>query len=52
LFSGLNHLTDISLDSRYSTLCGYTDKDIDTTFYTLGYPNREVYKSLQGLAAD
>lgn len=32
LFSGLNHLTDISLDSRYSTLCGYTDKDIDTTF--------------------
>jgi hypothetical protein len=32
LFSGLNNLQDITLDSRYSTLCGYTDRDIDTVF--------------------
>lgn len=32
LFSGLNNLNDISLDPRYSSLCGYTDADIDTVF--------------------
>ena len=32
LFSGLNNLEDISLDSRYATICGYTDTDIDTVF--------------------
>lgn len=32
LFSGLNNLYDLTLDSRYSTICGYTDDDIDTTF--------------------
>jgi hypothetical protein len=32
LFSGLNNLQDITLDARYSTICGYTDADIDTVF--------------------
>ena len=32
LFSGLNNLKDITLDPRYSTLCGYTDADLDTVF--------------------
>ncbi|WP_245929729.1 ATP-binding protein [Leucothrix pacifica] len=32
LFSGLNNLYDITLDPRYSTICGYTDQDIDTVF--------------------
>lgn len=32
LFSGLNNLKDITLDKRYSTLCGYTDADIDSVF--------------------
>ena len=32
LFSGLNNLKDITLDPRYSTLCGYTGDDIDTVF--------------------
>ena len=32
LFSGLNNLTDITLDPRYSTICGYTDADLDTVF--------------------
>ncbi len=32
LFSGLNNLDDITLDPRYSAICGYTDADIDTVF--------------------
>ena len=32
LFSGLNNLTDITLDPRYSAICGYTDADLDIVF--------------------
>ena len=32
LFSGLNNLKDITLDSRFSAICGYTDADLDTVF--------------------
>jgi len=32
LFSGLNNLEDITLVSEFSTLCGYTDNDVDTVF--------------------
>ena len=32
IFSGLNQLVDITLDPRWSALCGYTDEDIDTVF--------------------
>ncbi|WP_200890154.1 ATP-binding protein [Geoalkalibacter subterraneus] len=32
VFSGLNNLKDISLDSRYATLCGYTQHDLETVF--------------------
>jgi len=32
LFSGLNNLEDITIDPRYSALCGYTDHDVDTVF--------------------
>ena len=32
LFSGLNNLTDITIDSQYSALCGYTQEDLDTVF--------------------
>ncbi len=32
LFSGLNNLKDITLDPRYSAVCGYTDRDLDTVF--------------------
>ena len=32
LFSGLNNLEDITLDGRFSALCGYTDADVDTVF--------------------
>ena len=32
LFSGLNNLNDITVDARYSALCGYTETDLDTVF--------------------
>ena len=32
LFSGLNNLTDITLEPSYSALCGYTETDLDTVF--------------------
>ncbi|MBL0702124.1 MAG: ATP-binding protein [Desulfosarcina sp.] len=32
LFSGLNNLTDITLDRRYATLCGYTHAELLNTF--------------------
>ena len=32
LFSGLNNLQDITLDSRYSAICGYREADVDTVF--------------------
>ncbi|MDP3422127.1 MAG: AAA family ATPase, partial [Burkholderiaceae bacterium] len=32
LFSGLNNLKDITIDERYSAICGYTDADLDTVF--------------------
>ena len=32
LFSQLNNLTDITLDPIYSSICGYTEGDLDTVF--------------------
>ena len=32
LFSGLNNLTDITLEPDHSAICGYTDVDLDTVF--------------------
>ncbi|MBK1617004.1 hypothetical protein CKO42_00770 [Lamprobacter modestohalophilus] len=32
LFSGLNNLQDITIDQRYSALCGYTEDDLDAVF--------------------
>ena len=32
LFSGLNNLIDLTLDPRYSGLCGYTESELDTVF--------------------
>ena len=32
LFSGLNNLNDITLTGKYSAICGYTQKDIETVF--------------------
>ena len=32
LFSQLNNLTDLTLDRRYSSICGYTEADLDAVF--------------------
>ena len=32
LFSGLNNLRDITLNPGYSSICGYTERDLDTVF--------------------
>ncbi len=32
VFSGLNNLTDITLDPQFSDLCGYTEADLDAVF--------------------
>ena len=32
VFSDLNNLTDITLDRRYSAICGYTEGDLDAVF--------------------
>ncbi|WP_295608503.1 ATP-binding protein [uncultured Lamprocystis sp.] len=32
IFSGLNNLNDITVDARYSALCGYTETDVDEVF--------------------
>ena len=32
LFSGLNNLLDITLDPGYSSICGYTEADLDMVF--------------------
>ncbi|WP_300274756.1 ATP-binding protein [Halomonas sp.] len=46
LFSGLNNLNDITLDAPFSTICGYTDDDIDNVFATeLPGLDREAIRS-------
>ncbi len=44
IFSGLNNLKDISLDSRYATLCGYTQGELEGYFgeYLLNVDLQEV----------
>ena len=32
LFSGLNNLNDVTLDPRFSAVCGYTEADLDKVF--------------------
>lgn len=32
VFSALNNLTDITMQERYASLCGYTEKEIDENF--------------------
>jgi hypothetical protein len=32
VFSGLNNLYDISMDSRFASICGITDEELDTVF--------------------
>ena len=50
LFSGLNNLEDITLTARYSPICGYTQKELETVFadYLVGVDLNEVKKWYNG----
>uniref|UniRef100_Q3ART9 AAA-ATPase-like domain-containing protein n=1 Tax=Chlorobium chlorochromatii (strain CaD3) TaxID=340177 RepID=Q3ART9_CHLCH len=50
LFSGLNNLEDISLNSDFGNICGYTQNDVDTTFapYFEGVDMEEVKRWYNG----
>ena len=32
IFSGLNHLNDLTLDERYAAICGYTQQELEANF--------------------
>ncbi len=44
LFSGLNNLQDITIDSDYATICGYTEKELSIFEERLVDVNREELK--------
>ncbi|MCX7759166.1 MAG: AAA family ATPase, partial [bacterium] len=44
LFSGLNQLRDISLSKDYSTICGYTQQELQSTFGHLIHVQDELGK--------
>ena len=50
LFSGVNQLSDITIDKRYSSICGYTDNDLQEHFseYLEGTDPEEVKKWYNG----
>jgi hypothetical protein len=34
IFSGINNLSDITLEESYATICGYTQGDLENSFYS------------------
>jgi len=50
IFSGLNNLSDLTLDGRYATICGYTDQDIDRVFWPEleGFDRAEIRRWYNG----
>ncbi len=50
LFSGLNNLNDITLDRSYSTICGYTQNDVETSFakYLVGQDFEKIKRWYNG----
>ena len=50
LFSGLNNINDITLDRSYSTICGYRQEDIETSFakYLEGQDFAKIQKWYNG----
>ncbi len=50
IFSGLNNLEDISLTPKFGTVCGYTQKDIESLFlpYLKGVNLEELQKWYNG----
>ncbi len=42
VFSALNNLTDLTMDSRYATLLGYTDEELEANFSKTMHRHAEV----------
>ena len=52
LFSQLNNLTDITLDPVYSSICGYTERDLEAVFFPelAGLDRKQVREWYNGYA--
>ncbi len=50
IFSGLNNLYDITVNEKYSAICGYTENDLDTFFshYLKNTDRNEIKKWYNG----
>ncbi len=50
LFSGINQLTDITIDEKFSTICGYTEADLDEHFadHLAGADRKRIQKWYNG----
>ncbi len=50
LFSGLNNINDITLDKNYSTICGYTQGDVEISFknYLVGVDMQKLKRWYNG----
>jgi len=50
IFSGLNNLNDITLDTQYSAICGYTEEDLETVFadYIAGFEKDSIREWYNG----
>ena len=46
VFSALNNLTDLTMDSRYATLLGYTEEELEANFS----PSLHAHADIMGLA--
>ena len=54
LFSGLNNLRDITLSRAYSSICGYTETDLDTVFASelVGLDRQRIREWYKGYSWD
>jgi hypothetical protein len=50
IFSGLNNITDISLNRKFGDICGYSQRDVETTFapYLVGVDMDKVKQWYNG----
>ncbi len=50
LFSGLNNLNDITIDPPFSSICGYTDQDVDDVFASelAGFDRKDIRRWYNG----
>ena len=50
IFSGLNNITDISLNKKFGDICGYSQNDIETTFkpYFVGVDMKKIKQWYNG----